>query len=79
MVEVQKQFGALLILHQHKYLKSQLKDYLGGKHHNYKYNYPLVEVRDQDTPANAILCSAESDFYILLFHQSAIFVSSKAE
>lgn len=77
-IEVQKRFGAVLVLRQRKYLKSQLKDYPGGEQHNYKRNCPAVEVREADTPNNAILCSAESGFYILPFHQSAIFVSSKA-
>jgi len=76
VVEVQKQFGALLVLRQRRYLKGQLKDYPGGEQHDYKWNCPAVEVRAVDTPDNAILCSAESGFYILPFQQSAVFVSS---
>jgi len=67
--------SSTLVLQQHRYLKSQLKDYPGGEQHDYRHNYPAVEVRAADTPNNAILCSAESGFYILPFHQSAVFVS----
>ena len=77
VVEVQKQFGALLVLRQCKYLKSQLKDYPGGEQHDHKRNCPAVEVRTLDMPDNAILCTEENGFYVLPFHQSAVFVSSQ--
>ncbi|EDR07183.1 uncharacterized protein LACBIDRAFT_328192 [Laccaria bicolor S238N-H82] len=75
VAEVQERFGALLVLRQRRYLKSQLKDYPGGEQHDYRCNCPAVEVRAADTPDNAILCCAETGFYVLPFHQSTVFVS----
>ena len=67
-VDVQKKFGAIIVLCQHNFLKSKLKDYWGGSS-NYKQNCPIVELVEPDRANDTILCSVESGFYIFLKNQ----------
>lgn len=76
--EVRETYGIELILRERLYPKCDKAKYPREKYHDYKRYRPLVEVQQESTPDNAILCNEENGFYILKPDVSAIFVSRRS-
>jgi len=69
--------GVTLILRERSYPRHMKNDFPDSLYHDFKRGCILVEQRFCDTPADAILCTAETGFLIINPEQSVIIISGK--
>jgi hypothetical protein len=69
--------GVTLILRERSYPRHKKNDFPDSLYHDFKRGCILVEQVFCDTPDSAILCTAETGFFIINPEQSVIIISGK--
>lgn len=69
--------GVTLILRERSYPRHKKNDFPDSPYHDFKRGCILVEQVFCDTPDSAILCTAETGFFIINPEQSVIIISGK--
>lgn len=72
---IHEKYGLDFVVRERMVAKGQREDFPHKSTHPFKRCSPLVEHSTRNTPADAILCTAEAGFYVLPPDKSAVFVS----